>query len=534
MNYQRVVEIHVPHSGSGGTGYLIQNNLILTAYHVVAYADEILASKSEALYDIRFIGEFEAGETAWRNEGASLHWYDSKHDLALLRLRGARPSFLAENGLDIQFGKLGGETFSAIGVGFPKVQKIEKRQNPEPVEGRLSRIAGLMEKQLRLQVTSLIPAISEDWAGISGTALFVGKYLVGVITETRKSFGEKALWATPISLVAEDEEFCQLILNTSGLGVDFCNIVSPMTGDKEPPVKINWNTVCRRLINSQMQLTTNSVTRTYGMEFSVNDVWVPLGLVERKKRNYYSEGISAEFGSRLYEPSDIDEITRIYQSDQFFDEVLAKDNALSNQGRRFAIIGEPGSGKTTVLQKIGKWIAEKPDENIAIWIELGNLGEKSLSDYLMANWLIEALNLTNVTDTEQRSLIDLFNRGRVWLLLDSAEEIATSFSNPLRRLKSDLSGWVANAHVVITCRLNTWDASKNVLNGFYNYRILGFNYGDNQNTNQISQFIGKWFGEDNRLSAQLSEILNQEQNSRIKDLVREPLKNPLKSIQIQD
>lgn len=71
----------------------------------------------------------------------------------------------------------------------------------------------MKEKQLRLQVTSLIPDNSNEWAGISGAALFVENCLVGVITETNKSFKEKALWATPISLVADNKEFCSLILN---------------------------------------------------------------------------------------------------------------------------------------------------------------------------------------------------------------------------------------------------------------------------------------------------------------------------------
>ena len=210
MNHKRVVEIYVPYSSSAGTGYLIRDNLVLTAYHVV----ESYKSESEALCDLRFVGDIEAGKTEWLNGEGRLCWYDEKHDLALLEIEESRPSFLDEIEIDTQFGKLIGSeqnSAEAHGLGFPKVQKIDNRQNPEPLKGNISRLAGLKENQLRLEVTSPIPESSEEWAGISGTALFIQECLVGVVIETNKSFKEKVLWATPISVVAEDRTFCQLV-----------------------------------------------------------------------------------------------------------------------------------------------------------------------------------------------------------------------------------------------------------------------------------------------------------------------------------
>ena len=233
MDYQRTAEIHNPYQKIGGTGYLILDRLILTAHHVIAPVDE--AGVIGTQFDIRFIGDYEAGQTKWRLKAASLCWDNLEHDLALLKLEESRPDFLTGEEPTIQFGKLGGETLSTIGYGFPQVQLIEKRQNPEPLEGRLSRLAGLKEKQLRLQVTSPVPNRADDWAGISGTALFIEECLVGVIVETNKSFAEKALWATPISLMADDREFCKLVLDNPTALLPFIELPQEFEMVKQTP-----------------------------------------------------------------------------------------------------------------------------------------------------------------------------------------------------------------------------------------------------------------------------------------------------------
>lgn len=214
MNPELVVEIHDPYRKSGGTGYLIRDNLILTARHVVAPLEESEIIKTR--YHIRFIGDYDQGRTDWIKDGCTMcwdGWKDSKLDLALLKLEKDKPVFLSNRESITCFGKLGNKSLSAEGMGFPTVQVIENRSNPEPLAGQLSRLAGLKENQLRLQVTSLIPKSSSGWKGISGAALFVDSFLVGVITETNKSFAEKVLWATPISIVENNEEFCALVDN---------------------------------------------------------------------------------------------------------------------------------------------------------------------------------------------------------------------------------------------------------------------------------------------------------------------------------
>ncbi len=213
MEHERVTEISNPHYSKNGTGYLLGENLILTARHVLSSAEDSPNTplEPEKSYDVRFWGDYEQGRTKWQEAAAILCWDSEEFDLALLRFENGRPAFLSGELENIQIGKLGNKTVAAEGVGFPVVQKSGRKQNAEPLQGMLSGLAGKRTDQLRLQLNSPVPMQPEEWAGISGTALFVDKYLVGVVTVTNQGFGERVLWGVPIALVAKDEEFCRLV-----------------------------------------------------------------------------------------------------------------------------------------------------------------------------------------------------------------------------------------------------------------------------------------------------------------------------------
>jgi predicted NACHT family NTPase len=59
---------------------------------------------------------------------------------------------------------------------------------------------------------------------------------------------------------------------------------------------------------------------------------------------------------------------------------------------------------------------------------------------------------------------------------------------PLQMVASQLEGWVAKARVVLSCRLNVWEANLNALENFETYRLLDFDYPD-----QVKEFICRWF-----------------------------------------
>ena len=206
-------------------------------------------------------------------------------------------------------------------------------------------------------------------------------------------------------------------------------------------------------------------------------------------------------GFQLYSP---DELTKKekYDRQRFFNEVLQEGKTEKSQGKRLAIIGEPGAGETTLLQKIGDWVFGEANE-LAIWVSLTAVGELSLRDYLLEVWLRDVgETLLPPSPERQKDFAEFLASGKVWLLLDGIDE--TSVSMSLSQIASQLKSLTSKLRVVVSCRLNVWDADKNALFNFDTYRSLEFGYPD-----EVGRFIDKWFAgvpeNAERLKQQLEE-----------------------------
>nr|MBA3921737.1 caspase family protein [Nostocaceae cyanobacterium] len=184
--------------------------------------------------------------------------------------------------------------------------------------------------------------------------------------------------------------------------------------------KIDWSKVCREKLEQRQNLTTNPLTSNQGVALQVQDVYVPLGLVERKKQSQrHSESASSpDRGSELYTET---EITKTFEHDEFLTKVLKESNTPKSKGKRIAIIGEPGAGKTTLLQQIANWISHEFEQSVVIWVSLADLQGKDLKLYLFETWLnniAETQNRDEATKELKEDFIYQFNQRRVWLLLD--------------------------------------------------------------------------------------------------------------------
>jgi len=293
---------------------------------------------------------------------------------------------------------------------------------------------------------------------------------------------------------------------------------------------INWREVSQNALAERQRLTTNPLTTGEGVEFTFDDIYVPLGLVEKVKKEKPPGEVSPEEGSQFYQPEKVEEeqekkeqkkeyeeVTRSYKNDEFFTQVLNQGQSPKSQGRRLAVTGEPGAGKTTLLQKIAQWVAAETEQDVAIWVSLADLQGRSVEEYLLQKWLKDALDEVEVTPEMKKALALLFKSGRVWLLLDGVDEMGSS--NPLATVANQISGWVAEARVVVTCRQNVWDAGKNALEGFDVYRNLDFDYPEG-----VGQFIHGWFARHPELGERLLAELAQDGKERIRDTVRNPLR----------
>ncbi|MEH1905311.1 MAG: HEAT repeat domain-containing protein, partial [Nostoc sp.] len=277
------------------------------------------------------------------------------------------------------------------------------------------------------------------------------------------------------------------------------------------------------MLTERRKLTTNPLTLTEGVALQVDDVYVPLGLVERKKQSKHQRDISPEQGSELYKET---EITKTFEHDAFLEEVLKQKNTPKSQGKRIAIIGEPGAGKTTRLQQIADWVSREIDQSIVIWVSLADLRGQELKSYLFESWLTQVAEKTGTAEATKQlkdNFVALFNQNNVWLLLDGLDEMSASSGNPLTEIARQFreAGLISQARIVLTCRVNLWDGRSNALDDFDTYRSLDFSYPE-----QVERFIDKWFNkiEIPKTGKQLCIALKESGNKRIQDLIKNPLR----------
>ncbi len=172
------------------------------------------------------------------------------------------------------------------------------------------------------------------------------------------------------------------------------------------------------MLEQQRPLTSNLLFHdNEDAKFDREQIYVPLALVERRKPDKKESKNSPEEGIKLYEPQ-YEEKQR-FEHQAWLEQILEKGES-KTKGKRIALIGEPGAGKTTTLQDITFWVLEK-ELGLPIWIPLADLGRDEnlidLQTYLWDNWLNLAVS-PRQKDIAQQELETQIEQGQVWLLLD--------------------------------------------------------------------------------------------------------------------
>jgi predicted NACHT family NTPase len=255
-------------------------------------------------------------------------------------------------------------------------------------------------------------------------------------------------------------------------------VTSSTTSIQVTEKSIDWRDVCRAMLEKQKQLTTNRLMRAEEMLFDISQICVDLALVERKQQDKRGEDDNPE-RSQLYKP-DYEETQKL-EYEEFLATLLK-----ASPSNKISVIGEPGAGKTTLLQRIAFWILDNTN-GLPIWIPLGNLPTPApkLKHYLLHNWLEDTI--LNVTPKIKAEFEELLTAGRVWLLLDGVDEMVANSGNLLSFIDSWIPGWCQQLSVVLTCRLNVWEANPHALNNFQTYRTLEFSQ------EKVNEFIEACF-----------------------------------------
>ncbi|MFO5529250.1 MAG: NACHT domain-containing protein, partial [Cuspidothrix sp.] len=298
--------------------------------------------------------------------------------------------------------------------------------------------------------------------------------------------------------------------------VDASELYPQVENITKDDININWVQVCHKMLEEQQE-QQRIRRKASAMGYEVN-VHVPLGLVERKQQQRRNENVERKEIYQL-EP---EVITKTYQHQDFLQEVINK--GYQGKNKHTAIVGEPGAGKTTLLNAIASDIKDK-NQKLPIFISLGSLQGMTLADYILKKWLPDAIRLINIVPTSEieAQLQTEFYQGNFYLLLDGVDEMGESSPiQALNKISQELTNWLGQARVILTCRLNVWDATvtNNILPGFNTFKTQEFN------PEQVNTFIAEWFQVANNINGgeKLIAQLQEEGKERIRELVTNPLR----------
>ncbi|MGB3496292.1 MAG: NACHT domain-containing protein [Elainellaceae cyanobacterium] len=302
------------------------------------------------------------------------------------------------------------------------------------------------------------------------------------------------------------------------LELQYSHFVSQQLPNEHQLSDFPWALACQKKLEKQLEdcrLRRNATE--HGFEV---DVHVGLGLVERKQQQRRNKADRLD----LYELTDRHARGKSYNHNQFLNDVIGRSPLGKN--KHLAIVGEPGAGKTTLLVAIAQHLSQSEFDAVPIFIALSGVQNRTLKDYILQEWLPEAVRLVNPAIANISELHDSFQQwmyqNPAWFLLDAVDEMgAMSPTQAFSTIQSQLTDWVGQVRVALTCRLNVWDASiSNPLVGFDTYKTQEFE------PRQVQEFMTRWFeqAEEHQRGERLWQKLQEPQRDRIRELARNPLR----------
>lgn len=313
---------------------------------------------------------------------------------------------------------------------------------------------------------------------------------LGILEDNRSSSSGSETWHFTLRLWFSRWQTTENLAKLETVWEDRRSNTTPpkTTTTQTTPPKTNpsnpWPDYCRTSLLAQniSRSTSNPLTLRDGIAFNWDELYVPLGIIARDEE----------------EAIELDPQT-------FFTQLLQHPG-------RTAIIGEPGTGKTTLLQKLA-WELLNAGK-LPIWISLADLQGQSLEAYLLGEWLRLATGKFSIPADLPEELAANIKTGDVWLILDAVDEMGLESSLALSHLARQLRGWLGSAPVILSCRSHVWDSGQNRLEGFTCYSNVDFNQ-------QQTAFIKHWFGHNTTQADSLSQQLAS--RSSLRDLVKNPL-----------
>jgi HEAT repeat protein len=308
---------------------------------------------------------------------------------------------------------------------------------------------------------------------------------------------------------------------------------SKLNKDSLPP--IDWQQLCRTMLEKSLPLDSVNTQPGETLPTSQN---APLFLkiFSTQQENFRLSGPHPQFKDHHS-----DEELRTYSPAELLYKLLELD-LCSHQGKRLAIIGEGGTGKTLFLRQIAHLLIEgnplespqqelnhsdefsvpsktessemeamsqgslvdllnfdEETEYFPVWISPFQLKTLSLKDYLLGPWLQQAIQ-EKEPDLEiyRKSFEQLLNTGKVWILADGIDTLAIESESPIKvgslsAFGRSLQDFTEPINLVLTCRTETWQLDPKGLSGFDRYQTKKLSY-----PTEVEATIKHWFATNQR------------------------------------
>jgi hypothetical protein len=418
MDWRRVVELYCPRDGARGSGYLVAPGLVLTASHVVSGADgeEVEVRFLEPTADglPGDVGPWNRARVAWAGTGI---------DAALLVPSGSGSSFRDLTGT-VGLGRVDGRAAVRVdATGFPRALATASHTDTLHIEADADPLTGLRARALHLQARTARPAGAEGWKGMSGSAVFAGDRLVGVLEAVPAALADSALRATPAHLLIEDADAGRLLASA---GVDLSARLVDASSVEALPRAGHWDTVRATYANAVVEKFCRLDRVGYAVAGLPADRLPALAAFEARR---FTADVNGEAAT-----------------------VRTSDLALH---QRLVIVGPGGSGKSTILKQMLARAAGGARPLVPLWVPLAGLpAEGRLTEAVLAGHLVkQAGGLTRVRDVSSEFFASLLDEGAAVIGFDALDETGPLHrSQRVRDFILDVASQWPQCRVIVTAR----------------------------------------------------------------------------------
>ncbi|MEM7771666.1 MAG: trypsin-like peptidase domain-containing protein, partial [Cyanobacteria bacterium P01_A01_bin.37] len=197
LDQGRVAEIWVPASKERGSGYVLCNGCLVTAYHVIK------GHRNQGI-QFRLLRDYQTHPNKWMN--ANIVWPSEEGNFDLALLKFDSDEYAQDKLVDVKQLNLSRETRYQI-CGFPSFRKREENGktiiDPYAPQGTIQALTQPKKQgELLLAVDGPVPDEMEDWKGISGSVVFTDDgFWAGVVLQGPKQLKGKQLESIAIDHV---------------------------------------------------------------------------------------------------------------------------------------------------------------------------------------------------------------------------------------------------------------------------------------------------------------------------------------------